>query len=245
MTDVIYTPAGRAKEYAPLASNIRKTCSLACRYCYCPQALHVKKKDFFTVGPPKDDYLTRLKADCQKLRGDKRELLLCFIGDPYDGDTSITREALFILAAYDMRVTILTKNPGMALRDFRLIAENGWSLGTTLAWHDDTLRRQWEPNAASVTSRIGALIAAKQHGIRTWASVEPVLDTDEAIGAIIAMKDLGVDHFKVGKLNARSPELSVIEKSIDWGLFLERVEKELAGRDYYIKRDLEEHRKRE
>lgn len=241
MSDVIYRPFGRALEYAPRALNLYQTCDYACRYCYVPQAMHKKVKDFHQEAKPRKDILARIKKDCEKLRGMEEEVLLCFGCDPYPRvGNELTREALFILAAYDMKVTILTKNPGLALRDFRLIAENEWSFGITLAWDDDKLRQDWEPNAPSVMSRIGGLIAAKAHGIRTWVSVEPVMDPDEAIQAIINMKP-HVDHFKVGKLNGRTPETREIEKGIDWRGFASRVRMELHGHSFYIKKDLAEY----
>ena len=74
---------------------------------------------------------------------------------------------------------------------------------------------------------------AHSRGIRTWISVEPVIDPRQAIGVIDACSGF-VDHFKVGKIN----HWPGLEKKVDWVKFrgdaidfLNRL-----GVDYYIKK---------
>ena len=60
-----------------------------------------------------------------------------------------------------------------------------------------------------------------------------MIDPDEALAAIRAIKG-AVDEWKIGKLN----HFPAIEARVDWRSFLAAVERELAGEDVYIKKDL-------
>ena len=114
---IIYEPRGKAKEYSDLAVNLYTGCSHACRYCYCPAILR-KTIDAWEFDPqPRKGILRDLECDAKKLRGDRREILLSFMSDPYHSDEAarLTREALLVLEQYDLRVQVLTKG-GRPLR---------------------------------------------------------------------------------------------------------------------------------
>ena len=93
-----------------------------------------------------------------------------------------------------------------------------------------------EPGAASPSDRAKALRLAHSLGIRTWVSLEPVIDPDEAL-AIIQLTYTYVDKFKVGKMN-----YNAAGKLVDWATFGRKAEKLLQrlNQDYYIKHDLRE-----
>ena len=245
--EVIYRPKGRALEYAPLAVNLYTGCPHGCTYCFAPNALRVDRDDFRLIVRPRKNIIGRLEKDAIRLENHfcDDEILLCFACDPYPkgGDTfegahpyaHLTRSALQILGHYGLQATVLTKGGVRAMRDFDLLKKHDFAFGTTISFRDDTLRQQWEPNAASVQERVEAIIAADAAGIRTWVSLEPVVDPDEAIAAI-RLLSIYVDYWKVGKLN-HSKE---IEDSIDWAKFYVDVTTELnhIGAKYYIKNDL-------
>ncbi|KKL57099.1 hypothetical protein LCGC14_2238760, partial [marine sediment metagenome] len=156
--------------------------------------------------------------------------------DPYPPERyeSITRGALEILEKNDLKVQILTKGGIRAVQDFDILDRNpGWSFGTTLCFVDDDMREEWEPDATSVADRIEAVIEAKKLGIKTWVSLEPVIDAEEALGVIEALYN-HVDLWKVGKLN----HMPKVEAKTDWKFFLQRVEARLKGKEYIIKKDL-------
>lgn len=72
-------------------------------------------------------------------------------------------------------------------------------------------------------------------GIRTWASLEPVIDREQSLQIIRETQDF-VDEYKIGRWNhdRRSNE-------IDWQTFTEEAVslcREL-GKEFYIKKDLE------
>ena len=247
--DLIYTPKGAAREYAELALNIFKGCQFGCQYCYGPGVMRTSRKNFSSGPMIKADFLERLEKDCRKLEGtDPPPVLISFVGDPYqlapDPDLLnepqefwAARDAIKMLMKYEIPFTVLTKGGMAAARDFDLIKEADASFGTSLVWTDDTSRQFWEPNAASVKSRSRAIMTAKDMGITTWVSLEPVIDPDQALGVIDRMA-MFVDHWKVGKIN----HLSHIEKLVDWGKFREDVIQKLdeVNADYYIKKSLSE-----
>jgi DNA repair photolyase len=236
---IIYEPRGKAREYSDLAANLYTGCSHACRYCYCPAVLR-KTMDQWACNPqPRKNVLRELERDAKKLQGDPREILLSFMSDPYHSDDAaqLTREALLLLERYNLRVQVLTKGGLRSCRDFDILARNRWKYGATIIFQDERLRETWEPGAAPIAERIEAIRAARAMGIFTWVSVEPVVDTVEALKVIEALRD-DVDLWKVGKLNHDRQR----EAAVDWQRFLTDVETALEGRNYMIKRDLERFR---
>lgn len=233
---VIYEPKGRALEYSPLACNLYTGCMHGCKYCYAPAALRKKQEEFNKVVQPRKDILARLEVDCIKMRGDKRQVLLCFHCDPYPNNNAfvgITTEALLILEKYEMNVSVLTKGGLQAVRNFDILQRNGWQFGTTLSYNDDVLRKAWEPDAASVDSRVHAIELASSRGIFTWVSVEPVIDAPTALAIMDRLLPL-VDQWRVGKLN----HYPKIEAMTDWPAFLKATEEKLQGKVVHFKHDL-------
>lgn len=231
---VVYPPKGRAREYADLALNHYKGCTHGCLYCYAPASLWRDRADFHASDAPRKDVLKNLALDAPLLTD--REVLLSFACDPYcpgEAKHRLTREIVRTLHKHGVGVNILTKGTG-ALEDLdQFTAHPELSrIGATLTvWNS----KEWEPNAPEVAQRIAMLTRFKAHGIRTWASMEPVLDPDEALD-IMEFSASVVDHYKVGMWNhdARA-------KLIDWASFLDRAEALLQrlGKSYYIKKDLQ------
>lgn len=237
---IIYEPKSKAREYSPLAINLYTGCLHRCGYCYAPGVFRKKWKDFRENVQPRDKLLEKLATQCKKIKGDPRDILLCFGCDPYQPlpvSLDITREALLILETYKMQVQILTKGGMRSTRDFDILKRNNWKFGTTLSFYNDSAGRklayQWEPNAAQIENRIDAIKEAKKLGIYTWISVEPVIHPAQALHVIRELRDM-VDHWKIGKINYHK----YIEERIDWADFLSQVEKLLFGKNYYIKKDL-------
>jgi len=89
-----------------------------------------------------------------------------------------------------------------------------------------------ETGAASPSDRIEALKVLSQAGVKTWASIEPVIDPEESLAIINASLPY-VDAYKVGKLNHK-------ENSTDWKSFGVRAVEMIrgAGKPLYVKVDL-------
>ncbi|MBW1791659.1 MAG: radical SAM protein [Deltaproteobacteria bacterium] len=237
---VIYEPKGRAREFAPLAANLYRGCGHGCLYCFGPQTLKMKRDAFSSEPKPRKDVLKFLEKDARKYRGDGREILLSFTSDPYqplEMKLNLIRRAIEILIRNQLRFTILTKGGMRASRDFDLLERcDRCRFGTTLVFINQADASRWEPNASPVSERIEAIKAAHKRGIKTWVSLEPVIDPDQALELIRLLHPV-VGHWKVGKLNYKSPD-----KPVDWIKFRDAVTDLLGslGADYYIKKSLTE-----
>lgn len=233
----IYEPRGRAFEYSPLACNLYTGCAHSCGYCYAPNSLRRKRDEFHADVRPRNGILEALEKDCKRMKGDPRLILLCFHCDPYPPEgicEDVTRPALEIMERYKMKVQVLTKGGERAIRDFDILARNkGWAFGSTVIFTNEDLRQEWEPYAADFRSRAETIREAKDRGIHTWVSIEPVIDVNEALKVIFTLKDY-VDLWKIGKLN-HDPER---EARTDWAWYLAEVKKLLRGREYIVKKDL-------
>ncbi len=243
---VIYSPKGKAEEYGKLACNIYLRCTHKCLYCYCPQALHITREEFFKAPVPRLNFLKNLEADARTLnkQGIKENIFFSFIGDPYQPINDIhqlTRQAIQILHENGFNVTILTKGGHRAERDFDLLGP-GDQFAITLTFLDEKQSLEWEPHAATPTERVSSLRYARDISIETWASLEPVIDPEQTLKIIRKTHEF-VDLFKVGKLNysEKLPEPFRSQvKDIDWHKFAKDVTAVLDeyGCQRYIKNDL-------
>jgi len=173
----------------------------------------------------------------------KSQILLCFMADPYckaETRHRQTRQALSILGAHGCSVAILTKGGSRCLDDlatFRAWPDKRIKVGATLTFCRSSLSRQWEPGAADPGDRIHALQVLHDAGVRTWASIEPVIDPVESLDIIRASLP-HVDAYKVGRWNhdARA-------NSVDWPAFGKAAVDMIraAGKALYVKVDLQPH----
>ncbi|MEN6533255.1 MAG: radical SAM protein [Bryobacteraceae bacterium] len=248
MTQAIYEPKGKAREYAPLACNLYSGCTHGCTYCYAPACLHRNPKDFHAAGVPRPGILVALAKDADRLieRSNVQgtfviqPVLFCFSCDPYqqaEETERITRQAVGELGERRIPIRVLTKNPQLALRDLDLFKKYGVEFGVSCVWSTAERAAEWEPNANTPSQRQAAIRIAKRAGVYTWVSVEPVVDPAEALDAIRTLAP-DVDKFKVGPLNHRKAPTPV-----DWTKFLRDALTLLEGlrSSYYIKDDLWAH----
>jgi DNA repair photolyase len=235
---IIYEPNGRAREYAALAVNLYAGCNHGCMYCYVPPIRRQTPEQFHGDCHTRDKILHRLELDCKKgigkIAGSRTVVTMSFTGDAYCGaDTGLTREAIMMLHNYGYDVEIITKAGMRATRDFDLLS-NADAHAATLTFISDQDSLHWEPEAALPADRCAALRLAHSMGIRTWASLEPVIDPKQSLELILQTFEY-VDKFKVGKLNYKREA-----RAIDWYKFGHEAEELLIelGKDYYLKNDL-------
>lgn len=237
--DILYPPTGPAKEYSPYAVNLCKSCSHLCSYCYAPATMRMSP-DEFAILNTKKDVIRRLERDIIKFRAKKRQVLMNFIGDPYtieDVKPAITRQALELLLGNGFPVAILTKGGKRCLRDLDLFLKykDKIKVGATLTCLSDNDSKKYEPKAALWSERMEVLKTLHSKGIKTWVSLEPVLNPQTTL-QIIRETHLYADEYKVGKWNHNKDE----EKKIDWHQFLIDAVTLLRKYDkkFYIKDDL-------
>jgi DNA repair photolyase len=238
---VIYELTGRAREFAPLAARLYfGGCAHGCLYCYGPQTMRRTREAFVNHVRRREEILRCLERDARKMRGDDREILVTFSADPYqplEMEVATTREAIRILIDHGLRVMILTKGGMRAARDFDLLAGyDRCRFGTTVVFTNQADASQWEPSAAPVADRIEAIHQAHGRGIKTWVSLEPVIDPDQAV-SLIQMLYPVVGHWKVGMLN-----YCKLPRPVNWIQFREDARNLLdsLGADYCLKGNLTE-----
>lgn len=238
-TTHIYTPAGQAGEYAPLAANPYRGCGHKCAYCYVPGVLKMPRVEFDAGATQRPDFLAKLTKDAKKLQaaGSREQVMLSFTTDPYHpGDTSLTRETLQVLREHGLGFCTLTKGGTRALRDIDLFRPDRDAFASTLTSLDDAFSLKWERAAALPTDRLAALRAFHVAGIFTWVSLEPTLDTESSLAIVEATHGF-VDLFKVGRANY----CGQITKATDWRDYTLRMVELLqrVGARHYIKKDLQ------
>lgn len=238
---VIYEPKGAAREYSPLALNLYQGCSHGCTYCYAPSVLRKTKEQFQKDAIPRKNILDELRKDLMRWDPhDERNILLCFTSDPYqpiEEQEQLTRQALQFMSGKVKNVSVLTKAGKLPPRDYDLLKKNGWSYGATIVLTDDSRRAALEPWAAPIAERLETLKLAKTKGIKTWMSIEPVVDFNAAIELLELSKHVA-DEVRIGRLN-HNAEASCWP----WDRFLKKV---IAVADdkninLYIKDELARH----
>ena len=226
----IYKPKGAAKEYGDYAVNIYTGCPHRCYYCFAPSVLHRDREQFHTCVEPREGIVDAVKRQLDREAITGKTIHLCFTCDPYPlgCDTTPTREIIKALKAAGNHVQILTKGDGS--RDFDLLDGGDWYGVTISCW--DGMAEEKEPGAILPSVRLKSAIYAREAGIKTWVSFEPVLDASLILRTIPASRFM-FDRIKIGKLNYWPSD-------IDWAEFGRGAEElcRKLGLDYYIKDSL-------
>lgn len=235
MRPPIYVPEGAAGEYCELALNIYTGCNHGCTYCYARAMNKRFGKDFDENVQPRPGLMEALQLQLAKEDFRGKTVHLCFMCDPYPAppvDTTITRQCIKVLKDNGCHVQILTKGGDRAARDFDLLDSNDW-FGITFTGyefaHDDIFSiAKTEPNAGPVFERLASLHIARKLGIKTWASLEPVMVRTDVL---YFLKYIETDLVKIGKLNYGQSDFDV-------AAFAREAEAICIanGRDYYIKK---------
>ncbi len=236
---MIYEPKGKAREYSPLAVNLYKGCGHGCAYCYVPNVIKVTRNEFDNQVEIKKDAIERLEASAKQFAGTDKQVLMSFTTDPYNilnDKMQLTREALKIFLKYKIPVAILSKGGEKVLKDYDIIKKFGKHIkvGASLTFMNDKDSIKWERNAALPIERMNTLETLHNLGVRTWASMEPVIDPIQSLELIKATIGF-VDEYQVGRVNH-------IKNEIIWDFFLSEAVALLSinNKEFYIKKDLKE-----
>lgn len=233
---VIYTPSGAAREYSELAVNIATGCEHGCKYCYAPSIRRMSRERYQKEISLRKNLSRQLELDLKEMQEvkDPRRVLLCFMTDAYQPKLAkLTKEYLEMFRKYNIAFQVLTKNGALAQKDFDLYSKKD-AYAATIVFSKEETRKKIEPNAGTLQERIDSLKKAKELGIETWVSLEPVIDPEQALEVIDLTKDY-TDHYKVGKVN------NYIIEQPDWAKFTKDViaKLERENKSYYIKKSLQ------
>jgi DNA repair photolyase len=239
----IYEPQGAAREYSPLALNYIKGCDHGCVYCYVPNMMKRFNSNYVhsNVYIKEESLLMKeIELSAKKNRDSPKQVFLSFTTDPYshfNNETKLTRRVLEILLKNNIPVSILSKGGSNMLSDIDLFKEFGRNIqvGASLTFTDEKDSLKWEKNGALPDERFETLRILHENGIKTWASMEPVIFPEQSL-EIMRITSEYVDGFKIGKLN----HFKKHEDKFNWTIFLNdsikimRENKKL----FYIKNDL-------
>jgi len=240
----IYEPKGKARGYSPLALNFYNGCDHGCTYCF------NKRFKYFTDNPVlKKNFFANLLKDAKKLAGTNKQVLLCFSGDPYckkDVVLQATRRVLEILLLYKIPTAVLTKGGERCLRDLDLFKQfgEGIKIGASLTFSDPEHSKHYEPGAALPEERFQTLKTLHDAGIRTWVSLEPVINIKQTL-AIIDITHPYVTEYKIGKLNGYRLEKNNpfgFNCNHNWKYFLNEAVSRMRmyNKQFYVKKELRE-----
>lgn len=199
----LYQPKGKAGEYSAWAVNFYNGCSNGCEYCYLRRGVlaHVMgdnkpvlKKCFKDENDAFAVFVKEVMKNRDAIRRDGG-LLFSFSTDPCLPETvGLTMAAVGFATGVKVPCKILTKCTDWVpcYIDSIESVKDYVAVGFTVTGRDDL-----EPRAASTADRLSAMAQLHSKGIKTFASIEPVIDVNRSFNLMSGMTAF-CDHFKVG-----------------------------------------------
>lgn len=201
----IYNPKGAAAEYSYWACNFYVGCSNDCSYCYCKKGVLSSamggttaklKSCFNNEVHALQVFEKELSKNIDSLR--EHGLFFTFTSDPMLKETiALNWEAAVLAIEKNIPVKFLTKSVGGWVNDLTTIHKS-WkkyiAIGFTLTGHDEL-----EPGADTNAERIEAMKQLHKAGIKTFASIEPIIDFNSSIRMIKETAG-ACDLYKIGLL---------------------------------------------
>lgn len=201
----IYSPNGKAGEYAKYAVNFYNGCSNDCSYCYCKRGVlgHAMgapkatiKKTLISKHDAYKIFMKELLENQCTLR--KHGLFFSFSTDPLLPDTQeLTNNAVLFAVDNGIPCSILTKRADFRILDTFQYYGHLIAYGFTLTGCDEL-----EPNASPNDDRITRMMECHLNHFKTFASIEPVIDLDKSY-AMIKKALPYCDLFKIGLLSGK------------------------------------------
>lgn len=207
----LYQPKGKAGEYSAWAVNFYNGCSNGCEYCYLRRGVlsHVMgsgKPALKNCFKDENDAFATFVREVMKNRDAIRRdggLLFSFSTDPCLPETvNLTMTAVAFATGADVPCKILTKCTDWMFRkekdgtrpcfDALVSYRKNVAVGFTVTGFDEL-----EPGASPTAERLRAMSELHAAGVRTFASMEPVIDVERSFNIMSGMTGI-CDHFKVG-----------------------------------------------
>jgi DNA repair photolyase len=221
MGKVIYQPKGKAREYAAWACNLYLGCSNDCAYCFNKRGAlgtvsgghePTLKKRFKDEPDAFGIFMKELTKHKEQIIADGG-LLFSFTTDPCLPETiRLTFTCIRLATSEGVPCHILTKRADWTLNTFQYVpslvaGRKLITVGFTLTGRDDL-----EPGASTNGQRIAAMKRLHKIGIKTFASLEPVIDFESTLRMIRDSLPY-CDLYKVGLISGSHPFTNPLYKS--------------------------------
>lgn len=201
----LYSPEGKAGEYATYACNFYVGCSNDCVYCYCKRGIlssamgkpeATLKKCFKNEDDALEIFTKELTKNLESVQTEG--VFFSFSTDPLLENTKdLTYKAMDVCLANNVPVVLLTKRADFELPGSFLSHKDKITIGWTLTGCDDQ-----EPNASPNDERIEAMRYYHLKGFKTYASIEPVINPKKSLDVI--RKTIGFcDEYKIGLMSGK------------------------------------------
>ena len=208
---VIKSPKKAAGEYAKHSVSIYRRCSNQCRYCFLDKGIGKGtlgsgkpelRTCFYNVDDAVQKFERELVRNREQLIADGG-IFFCFITDPCLPDTiEATKRCAVIAMNEGVPVTILTKMADWVYEQeyVESILDTGKETGLLCVGFSLTGRDDMEPNASSNIDRQAAMHLIHDMGIKTFASIEPIIQFNKSLAMI--RETLGYcDLYKIGLMS--------------------------------------------
>lgn len=223
MSNIIYQPKGKAKEYSPWAANFYNGCSNRCDYCYnrhC-QAKALLGKDEPTLKKSllsEENAIKVFKHELglykDRILKDGKGLFFNFVSDPMLPETVHVNMACIVHAIqsgvpcvvltkradwyYEFEDELKTCKNGSFTENLQL-AKEMIKFGFTLTGCDELEHcGQYSTNQR----RMSLMELLHRDGFKVWASIEPVIDVHKSWDMIINIYRY-CDELKIGLLSGK------------------------------------------
>ena len=158
-------------------------CEHLCYYCY---ALNRAETDWTEEILIHRDLAGQLERELSAL--EPQRIYMGWNTDPYqplEKTHRQTRQAVELLVRWGFSASILTKSD-LVVRDIELLLKMPEpSVGFSIAFQDEQVRRRFESKAPPNERRVAALRRLKEAGIRTYALICPVMPFLTDVAALI------------------------------------------------------------
>ena len=209
MGKLIYQPKGKAMEYSPWACNLFNGCTNNCTYCYNKRGAGSKllgkknvtlKSGFNDIDDAYFKFQRELDKHKDAILADGKGLFFNFVSDPFLEETWVLN---YLCALYAVRhgvpcVFLSKKRPNNVMLGLFCHHKDMVKVGFTLTGMDEL-----EPNADTNSERIEAIKILSERGVRTWASIEPIINVEKSLNMMFGAYNAGCKQFKIGVLSGK------------------------------------------
>ena len=209
MGKLIYQPKGKAREYSPWACNLYNGCTNNCSYCYNKKGVGSKllgkegvtlKSGFKDIEEAHLTFVKELDKYKDNILADGKGLFFNFVSDPFLEETWVLN---YWCAQYALRrgvscVFLSKKRPHSSMIELFVKYKTMVKVGFTLTGMDEL-----EPNADTNSERIEAIRDLENRGVRTWASIEPIINVARSLYLMSRAYNVGCREFKIGVLSGK------------------------------------------